>query len=162
MTLDVYQVDVKNRIVLSGFFYKGFGNPLVDSLLAGLTPTGGVQFFTNAVDTRTQGIDFVLSHEITYSKGLVGASFGLNLSKTRISGTLHSSKTIIDNGLSDQLFDRQSRALLELAQPSLKYNITMNYVQNKFSLVLRNTHYVVEQTLLEFCKVTIHRFQYCP
>jgi len=141
ITLDFYQIDVQDRIVLSGFFYKGFGSQVVDSLLADLTTTGGAQFFTNAVDTRTRGMDFVFSHEITYSKGLVGASFGLNLSQTEIIGTIHSSKAIIENGLSEQLFDRQSRAILEKAQPAVKYNFTLNYVLNKFSLVYRNTHY---------------------
>jgi len=141
ITLDFYQIDVKDRIVLSGFFYKWSGNNVVDSLLAELPTTGGVQFFTNAIDTRTRGLDFVASHEITYSKGLVGASFGLNLSQTEIIGTIHSSKAIIENGLSEQLFDRQSRAILEKAQPAVKYNFTLNYVLNKFSLVYRNTHY---------------------
>jgi iron complex outermembrane recepter protein len=141
MTFDVYRINVQNRIVLSGFFYKGFGNAVIDSLLADLTTTGGAQFFTNAVDTRTQGIDMVLSHEIPFSKGLVGASFGLNLSETRIIGGLHTSKTITDNGLSNQLFDRQSRALIELAQPSLKYNLTLNLTFDKFIFVLRDTHY---------------------
>jgi len=141
ITLDFYQIDVQDRIVLSGFFYKGFGNPVVDSLLADLTTTGGAQFFTNAVDTRTRGVEFVASHEISYSKGLIGASAGLNLTETRIIGDLHSSKAIIENGLSGQLFDRQSRALIEQAQPSLKYNLTLNYVRSKLSCVFRATHY---------------------
>jgi iron complex outermembrane receptor protein len=141
LSLDFYQIDVQNRIVLSGTFYHYDGNDVIDSLLADFPTTGGVQFFTNAVDTRTQGIDFVLSHEIPYSKGLFGAGFGLNVSKTKIIGELHSSEAIIENGLTEQLFDRQSRALLELAQPSLKFNITLNYVLNKLSCVLRTTHY---------------------
>ena len=141
LTLDFYQIDVQNRVVLSGYFYKTYEGTAIDSLLADLTTTGAAQFFTNAVDTRTQGVDFILSHEINYSKGLIGASFGLNLSKTRINNNLHSSQSIIQNGLSEQLFDRQSRALLEMAQPSLKYNFTLNYVLNKITCLLRNTHY---------------------
>lgn len=141
LTLDFYQINVQNRIVLSGFFYKGFGSAVVDSLLADLTTTGGAQFFTNAVDTRTRGIDFVLSHEINYSKGLIGGSFGLNFSQTTIMGKVHSSKEITENGLSGMLFDRQSAALLESAQPSLKYNFTINFVRNRISCVMRNTHF---------------------
>ena len=141
LTLDFYQIVVRDRIVLSGYFYKYSGNDLVDSLLSDLATTGGAQFFTNAVDTRTRGIDFVLSHRINYSKGLMGASFGLNFSKTEIVGDLNSSPAILENGLSDQLFDRQSRALLESAQPSLKFNLTLNYLRNKISCVFRATHY---------------------
>ena len=141
VTLDFYQIDVRDRIVLSGFFYKGFGDAVVDSLLSDLTTTGGAQFFTNAVDTRSRGIDFVLSHQISNSKGLMGASFGLNLSKTKIIGDLNTSSAIIENGLSDQLFDRQSRALLESAQPSLKYNLTLNYLRNKMNFVFRTTYF---------------------
>ena len=141
LSFDFYQIDVKDRIVLSGFFYKGFGISVVDSLLADLTTTGGAQFFTNAVDTRSRGMDFVLSHEIHYSGGLTGLSFGLNLSKTRITGDLHSSEEITDNGLSGMLFDRQSQALLERSQPSMKSNITLTMVKSKFSCVLRTTFY---------------------
>jgi iron complex outermembrane receptor protein len=141
ITLDFYQIDVNDRIVLSGFFYKWSGNNVVDSLLADLPTTGGVQFFTNAVDTRSRGLEFVASHEISYSKGLISASAGLNLSETKIIGDLHSSQAVVVNGLSDQLFDRQSRALIEQAQPSLKYNLTINYVRSKLSCVFRTTHY---------------------
>jgi len=141
ITLDFYRIDVKDRIVLSGFFYKGFGNPVVDSLLTDLTTTGGAQFFTNAVDTRTQGIDLVLSHEIDYSNGLLGLSCGLNISNTEVIGDVHSSQAIIENGLSGQIFDRQSRALIEKAQPSMKFNYSLNYMINQFSLVFRNTFY---------------------
>jgi iron complex outermembrane receptor protein len=141
LTVDFYQIDVQNRIVLSGSFYKYYGNTVVDSLLADLPTTGGAQFFTNAVDTRTKGIDFVFSHEIRLSKGLLGAGLGLNYSQTRIMGDIHSSKAIIGNGLSEQLFDTQSRGLLENAQPSLKSNISLNYVRNKFNCVFRSTYF---------------------
>jgi iron complex outermembrane recepter protein len=141
LTIDFFQIDVQNRIVLSGSFYKYYGNQAIDSILANLPTTGGAQFFTNAVDTRTKGVDFIFSHEIIFSKGLLGASFGLDYSQTRITGNLHSSNTILNNGLSEQFFDTQSRGILEHAQPSLKYNFTLNYVFSKFSCVLRNTYY---------------------
>ncbi|MCB8994799.1 MAG: TonB-dependent receptor [Bacteroidales bacterium] len=141
ISLDFYQIDVQNRIVLSGFFYKGFGNAVVDSLLSGLPSTGGAQFFTNAVDTRTQGVDLVVSQEIDYSKGMYGISLAMNYSKTEINGDIHTSDAIRENGLSDQLFDRQSKALLEKAQPSLKFSISQNFTWNDFSLLLRTTYY---------------------
>jgi iron complex outermembrane recepter protein len=141
ISVDFYQVDVQNRIVLSGFFYKGFGNQVVDSLMADFTTTGGVQFFTNAIDTKTRGAEAVLTYDYPYSGGLLGASFGLNYSKNNVTGALHTSDAIIKNGLTDQLFDRQSRALIELAQPSLKYTLTLNWIFSRFNLVLRNSYF---------------------
>lgn len=131
-TADAYQIDVQDRVVLSGFFYKGFGNTIIDSLLADLTSVGGAQFFTNAVDTRTRGIDIVFSQDFDFTGSILGISAGINLNKTEIVGDLNTSEQISNNGLEEQLFDRQSRALLELAQPKSKLNLGLNYSYKGF------------------------------
>jgi iron complex outermembrane receptor protein len=52
VTADVYQVDIDDRIAISGNFTGG-------SITALLLPLGatGARFFTNAIDTRTRGFD---------------------------------------------------------------------------------------------------------
>ncbi|MGC9342231.1 MAG: TonB-dependent receptor [Bacteroidales bacterium] len=140
-TADVYQVDVKDRVVLSGFFYKYFGNTVIDSLLADLTSVGGAQFFTNAIDTRSRGIDIVFSQDFNLTGSRLGFSVGLNLNETEIVGDLNSSDQILENNLEEQLFDRQSRALIELAQPKSKINLALNYRLNAFSVNIKTIRF---------------------
>lgn len=52
VTLDVYRVDIDDRIAISGNFTFG----RITELLLPLGATGA-RFFTNAIDTRTKGAD---------------------------------------------------------------------------------------------------------
>ena len=138
-TADVYRVDVDNRIVLSGTFYTFI--PAVYNLLSSLPSVGGAQFFTNAVDTRTEGIDIILSHLMPLSSGSLGLSAGINLNRTKVTGNVHASDQIKSNGLESYLFNRQDRALLEIAQPLSKINVTLTYNFKKFVATVRTIRF---------------------
>jgi iron complex outermembrane receptor protein len=56
LTVDAYKIDIKDRIVLSTSFNRN--SPLVNTIL-GTLPVSQVQFFANAVNTTTKGIDIV-------------------------------------------------------------------------------------------------------
>ncbi len=137
LTVDVYQIDVKDRIVLSGSFYKYFGINVVDSLLADLPNVGAAQFFTNAIDTRTRGIDVVLSQKFSLPQSILGIYVGLNLNETEIKD-INTSEQIEENNLEDIFFDRQSQALVELAQPKSKVNLGIDY---RFRDFKANVHF---------------------
>ncbi len=140
LTIDLYQIDVHDRVVLSGFFYKYFGNEVIDELLADLTSVGGAQFFTNAVDTRTRGIDIVLSQKLNISGSILGIYAGLNLNETEITD-LNASEEIRDNNLEEAFFDRQSRGLVELAQPRSKVNLGVDFQIKDLSTDLKLTRF---------------------
>ncbi|UOQ78292.1 TonB-dependent receptor [Hymenobacter sp. 5516J-16] len=53
ITLDAYQIDIQDRIVLSSQFSRA--NPTVAAIL-GTLPVSQVQFFANAVNTRTRAL----------------------------------------------------------------------------------------------------------
>ena len=95
LTLDAYQIGLKDRIIDSGFI-PGPGAPASANALAlaALAANGNpilpgsqaaVQFFTNGVDTRTRGLD--LSAGYTQKLGLfakVDWSLDGNLNQTRV------------------------------------------------------------------------------
>ena len=57
LSVDAYQIDLDNRITLTGLLSgAGIRNILVAN---GFSGDQSVRFFTNAVDTRTRGIDVV-------------------------------------------------------------------------------------------------------
>ncbi|MYM82712.1 TonB-dependent receptor [Duganella sp. FT50W] len=83
VTLDGYQVTVKDRIVRTGYM---FGPAFAPTLIAaGLTGTEWVQYFANAVDTRTRGADLVADITSDYGNaGLVRWGAALNWNKTTV------------------------------------------------------------------------------
>ena len=83
VTLDAYQVDIKDRIVRTGYMFgPGFAPTLI---AASLTGSEWVQYFANAVDTRTRGADLVADLSSDYGAyGLVRWSAALNWNHTTI------------------------------------------------------------------------------
>jgi len=59
LTVDGYYIDISDRVVISGFFDASFLNLGVD----------GAQFFANAADTRSTGLDLVLSYKAALNNG---------------------------------------------------------------------------------------------
>ncbi|USX29053.1 TonB-dependent receptor [Oxalobacteraceae bacterium OTU3CINTB1] len=83
ITLDGYQVKVKDRIIRTGYM---FGPAFAPTLVAGgLTGTEWVQYFANGVDTRTRGADLVADITSDYgSYGLVRWGAAVNWNRTTI------------------------------------------------------------------------------
>ncbi len=64
LTVDGYYVQVKDRIVLTGAFYSD--DDLIGDDLTNLN-IGAAQFFTNAVNTTSKGVDAILAYSISLS-----------------------------------------------------------------------------------------------
>jgi iron complex outermembrane receptor protein len=86
LTADWYRVNIDERIVLSG----NFVDTSVANLLArnGIPGVSGARYFTNAVDTRTTGLDIVTSFAVDLKTGgLVRFTAGYNESASAPSRT---------------------------------------------------------------------------
>lgn len=106
LALDVYQIDVDNRLGVSseigidrssGIALDGSGQALsaqqaatIEALLrgAGLTPGNGLvaHYFANVGDTRTRGLDFTAEDAITLASGKLRWTAALNLNQTKLTG----------------------------------------------------------------------------
>ncbi len=82
LTADVYQIDIDNRISLTNVFSDTTGSPLGMALQAANTTS--VQFFANAVNTRTRGLDLVARYAQPLGRGAVSASAGANFNETSL------------------------------------------------------------------------------
>lgn len=60
ITIDAYQIDIQDRIVVSGRFSSTI--PQLAEYFKG-TEVTEAQFFTNAIDTRTSGIDAIITYK---------------------------------------------------------------------------------------------------
>ena len=87
VAIDLYNIELENRIILSSRFSvtpEQRAN-LIDLNVPNAADIGAVSFFTNDVDTRTSGLDVVLSWPIDWDLGLSTVQGSLNLNKTEIS-----------------------------------------------------------------------------
>ncbi len=123
LTADAYQIDVRDRIILSGTLEAGaIGVPaglsqaLVDSGI------GAAQFFMNGVDTRTRGLDVVAEWQVPplgtgdLRVRLVGSLSETSVRRVRLPGTLPG-----------ELFGERDRSIIEDWQPNDRITASLTY-----------------------------------
>lgn len=130
-TFDYYQINIKDRIVLSGKFDEGYETTL-DPL-----GVGAAQFFTNAIDSRTTGADAVAFYKQKIGKGSLETSVAANITSTRLLGQIKVSPELI--GQEEVLYNREEVSRVESAQPSFKINSVISYKKGRIYTELRNT-----------------------
>jgi iron complex outermembrane receptor protein len=140
ITIDAYQINIKDRIVLSGSFgFDAFGSP-VPEIQDILTPLGAssARFFSNAVDTRTRGIDIVADYTIRNRAGMFNASLGFNINKNAIT-SLHVPAQL--KGQQDIFFSPADSILITNGTPDVKANLSLTYQIKAFTIFLRNVYF---------------------
>lgn len=148
ITADGYWIKVKNRIVLTGQFARPTGDynlmtPSQQKLWDAFNEAGvnAAQFFANAIDTETRGVDVVISHNYKTSGFSLKNDFAINLNKTKRVGNIHSSDLLRDAGLEGTYFSENSRIYLEEAVPRVKASLAHTLQFGKLDVYVRNTYY---------------------
>ncbi len=133
VTVDGYWVKVKNRIVLTGLFDNTDDKigPILQSL-----NVGAAQFFTNAVDTKTSGIDVIATYNTPLGNGRLNASVAANFNDMEIEAV---KTTPLLAGKEDIYFGPRDKAFLLASAPDYKVGLSLDYSINRFSVLLRNT-----------------------
>lgn len=152
-TIDAYFISIRDRIVLSTPFNRS--NPLVNTILNDNhvdSSTSALQFWTNAVNTETKGIDAVITERVRLGTGIATLSLAANFNKNKVVGGLHTNSVIEApknnpsttdaganpaNDLALTLFDRQQKGRIETAQPRSKMNFTATYNWKKWDFLVR-------------------------
>lgn len=144
MTADFFHIDIKHRIVLSGNFTQAQVQPL-------LQPFGatGARFFTNALDTRTNGYDLVVNHQRPFMNGHVDLSAAYSNNKTNIVSIAPTPTQL--TGLGAVLFDRGEQRRIECGQPHDNIRLLESYTEGAMNLSARESRYG------SFCSSTINR-----
>ena len=144
LTVDAYWIQIKNRIILSNF-YNRRNNKSLDSVLSrypNLNQIDLVVFFSNAINTRTAGIDFTLNGSYNFRKSNLRYTLAANLNRTRLFGAIQSPRNLPENAINTNiLFNRTDKATVEKGQPKDKITLNLNYQKGKVGAVLTNTRY---------------------
>ncbi len=142
LTIDAYQIDIDDRIVLTNNFTGG-GNPQLQAQLDA-AGAGTANFFTNAIDTRATGLETVFSYSTKFSgkhslRATLAAIFIDNEVKKGADGKpiIKASPILVSTGQLGNYFNREDQSRIEVANPKSKLSLTLNYKVSKFGAMVR-------------------------
>ncbi len=138
ITVDGYLIKIDDRIVYSGSFGNG-GDPELTAIFEAAGATSA-RFFVNAIDTKSSGLDIVLSHKTNWGDAVIKNDFAATFNKTEVEN-IFVPELIANAGLSGSFFDGQEEAFLTLAQPRTKLNLTNLVSCNSWDFMLRNVYF---------------------
>ena len=136
-TVDYYRIDLKDRIVLSNNFTS---TAVIDTLTAhGITDVQGARYFTNAVDSRTNGLDVIGNYGWSITRtALLRLTAAYNGNWTRV--TRIDSSAILP-GQGNALFSRVDQARLEKGNPRNNLVLSANLGVGRFGIDVRDQRF---------------------
>ncbi|WP_426071563.1 TonB-dependent receptor plug domain-containing protein [Janthinobacterium sp. DSP2-3-3] len=144
-TVDAYRIDIDNRILFSANLI--LSNALKNILAAQGTPVGSGRYFTNAVDTRTEGVDIVSTYRIDLQeKDRLDLTVAYNHNKSSVERVANNPAILTANNL--KLIDRQSIDRITVASPKDKFSLAADYgfgIWNAHGVVTRYGSFTVPQ-----------------
>jgi iron complex outermembrane receptor protein len=140
LTLDAYQIDINDRIVLS----ENLSGSAVEQILqnAGENNVQRVRYFTNAIDSTTKGADIVATYRFDLDTlGALNLSAAVNFNDTEVTNVKANPPELSALGEDYQYFARREIARFEDATPKDKWNLVATWRYAQWSTTLKTTRY---------------------
>ena len=149
VTLDLYSISLRNRIVGTGSLYGSGGTPISPTVPLAIAAHGnvldptvtftGVTLLLNGISTLTQGVDLSVNYLSDFGDlGSVSWTLAGNYTDTSISKIIPTPAAL---GPGVQLFDQTSRSYLTHANPKEKISFNALWTLDPWSVNLRETFY---------------------
>lgn len=145
-SLDVYRIDIDDRIFLSSNFVDAAGSNAIRNYLAALGSPGvtSVRYFSNAADTRTTGIDASARYRWDLAeRGSLVATVGYNRNKTELTRVASTPAQLTALGVRTPLFDITERTRVEKGQPRDNLTVALAWDVGRWGFNLGTHRYGV-------------------
>lgn len=129
-TLDVYQIDVDNRVMLSGNINV---SKIAEFKTAGFSQTANV--FVNAIDTRTKGLELVATYN---NKIGANGKFNINAAYSSMATTLRGNRTTSTGVV---VADATATKYITDGLPKDKFIGSVNFDYKKFGILFRASRF---------------------
>lgn len=143
LTADYYRINIRDRIVFSENFIDPSGTTtLVDFFRAqGKPEITGARYFTNALDTRTDGVDVIANYGYSFrNQGILRLMAGVNINRTKLVRVDSiAQQTAVPSRLLQ--FGRVERVRTERGQPRDNIIMSANYNLGRFGTLLRTQRF---------------------
>jgi iron complex outermembrane recepter protein len=143
ITADAYFIRLRDRIVLTSQFANS--NAIVADILAPFPGVSQAQFFANAVDTDTRGVDVVVDYSVDAGGGTLGLTASANFTRTQVI-RVNLPRELVgrfgdDPALETFFFGRQAKNRLEDAVPRQKGTAAVRYSKGGVSGLVRASYF---------------------
>ena len=141
VTADVFHIDIDDRIILGATFDDDSTIALLAE--AGVTGIGGVQYFTNGLDTRTQGIDITGNYRVPAgARGTLDLTGSLNYTHNEIRRVDSIPQVLRDAGSDEPgLLDTVTVIAIEDERPDWRATLQANYTVGRVSALGRYSYF---------------------
>jgi iron complex outermembrane recepter protein len=140
ITLDYFHIKLTNRILLGATFADSVSQAILAD--SGVTGIAGVQFFTNGIDTKTDGIDATANYRMPVGSGTFDLNLGANYTRNRITrvdplpAVLQGKPTEITS-----IIDLVTTLAIEKERPDWRGTLTGQYSISRFHALARASYY---------------------
>ncbi len=140
LTVDAYSIDVYKRIEPTGTLTgTAVSNILVKN---GLPSNISATYFTNAINTRTQGLDTVATYGLDLGAfGHTTLNAGFNYNVNTITHIIPNPTQLSSLGANYVIFDRLSQGNLTTLLPKTKVSLGNSWAWSDFTLTTRAVRY---------------------
>ena len=145
-TADAYQIDIDNRITLTNEFDVSTV-PAIEQALAAQSQADitTVQFFANALSTRTRGLDLVGSYSLLLDRGALRLTTAANFNQTSLNGDIQVPPAFAsrqtDNIAGNDFIGQRQLSLLTTGSPKSKIFASATYEHGRFGATVRYTRF---------------------
>ncbi|GGC16612.1 TonB-dependent receptor plug domain-containing protein [Pseudoduganella buxea] len=148
VTIDAYKISIRDRIVGSGALYGSGGAVNSPAVVAAILANGnvldptvsetGINIFSNAVNTRSRGIEMVATMNSNYGDlGRVDWSVAANYNQVRVTKINQAPTQLVPQ----TLLDRNAISNLETASPRARVNLGALWRLGQWTVNLREAIY---------------------
>ncbi|NZA28622.1 TonB-dependent receptor [Luteimonas sp. SJ-92] len=139
VTVDAYRIDIDDRIILSeNLIGDAVTEFLEDRGIFGVT---GGRYFTNAIDTRTRGIDLVGTYRWGLAAGNLDLTAGLNYNDTDIEAIAPNPPELETGDLDLERIGRVERGRVTVGAPSDKFFLSGTWHTGPWRFAAAATRY---------------------
>ena len=141
VTADYFHIRIDDRVILGATFDDDATLALLAD--AGITDIGGVQYFTNGLDTRTQGIDLTGNLRLPAgATGMLDLNGSINFTHNDIVRLDSIPQVLRDAGSTEPgLLDTVSIIAIEDERPDWRATLQANYTVGRLSTLGRVSYY---------------------
>ena len=143
IALDYYHIVINDRILL-GATFDGTSDAAVAKILtdSGLTQIAGVQFPTNALDTKTDGVDLTTNYRMLAAKGTFDFTLAVNFTSNDITRIAPLPDILRGTGTTyTSALDAVTINAIKRNRPSRRSSLTANYASGRFHALGRASDY---------------------
>jgi iron complex outermembrane receptor protein len=141
LTADYFHIHISNQILLGATFDDSVSVVLLTA--AGFGNIGGVQYFTNGLKTRTQGVDITADYKVpTSGGGTLELTAGFNYTRNKIIHVDPLPQVLIDNHSTEPgLLDSVTAIGIQDERPKWRGTLQANYTVGRFTSLGRLSYF---------------------